>query len=160
MRPRTGCSAPRILTAPSSSPCPLPGTHEQLKQPISASAFKPKTLPSLRVLSLLSCYCRRLCSTPKPIALEKAECESFRSPSLPGRIQQAFPWSPLCFCSAIPTPSEAATFQILPLSPAAELCVLGCSEHEIPALNVVAGAWNLLLCATVWFVVSQHDSSG
>lgn len=93
---------------------------------------------------------------PKTIALEKAGCESFRSPSLPGRRQQAFPWSPLCFCSAIPTPPEAATFQILPLSPTAELCVLGCSEHEIPALSVVAGAWNLLLCATVWFVVSLN----
>ena len=31
-----------------------------------------------------------------------------------------------------------------------------CSEHEIPALSVVAGAWNRLLCATVWFVVSLN----
>lgn len=35
-------------------------------------------------LSLLSCYCYRLCSMQNAAALDKAKCKSFRSPSLPG----------------------------------------------------------------------------
>lgn len=71
----TGCCAP---CRPSSSL--LPRTHKQLKEPISVPAFKRKASPSLWALSLLSCSCCRLCSTPKPIALDQAECKSYRFP--------------------------------------------------------------------------------
>lgn len=83
------------------------------------------------------------------------------SPSgLPGQIEQSFPCAfsppPLYFCSVIPTFPEASTFQIFPSCPTADLCVLGCSGHEIPALRAAAGAWNVFLYSTVWFVASLN----
>lgn len=67
----------------------------------------------------------------------------------------------LHFSSIIPTSPEAPAFQILPLCPIAKQHVLGCLKNEITALSIVAGAWDLLLCVTVWFVLSlKNDSSG
>lgn len=88
---------------------------------------------------------------PKPIALDKPECK-FPGPSEVG-VSLA---SPLCFSSVIPHAQRLQLCEFLPFSPIAELCVLGCSECEIPSLSVVTEAWNLLLYATAWFVVSLN----
>lgn len=88
-------------------------------------------------------------SAPEPTVPDKAK--SFRSPR-PNTavISLLFLSLPLCLFPMLP---EAAT------CPTADLCVLGCSEHEIPALSAVAGAWNVSLHHDLLCGFSQCDDS-
>lgn len=147
-----GCSAHHTPAAPSSSLSPglLKGQPGSQNNPIQLQLPSPSCYPESEQAFPAELLLLQVLLHTKTTALDKAK--SFRSPKTnTAVISLLFP-----SVSTVLLLCNLRNFQIFPLCPVADLCVLGCSEHEIPALGAVAGAWNVFLYTTVWFVVSLH----
>lgn len=127
--PGMSCSAHHILAAPSSSPGLL--TRDPQAVEITQFSFSFQAQATVQTptafpaeLLLLQVLLRTKTNCPRQSRVLQAS----RSPR-PNTTAISLLYlslSPLCFCSAILTSPEAATFQIFPLCPTAALCVLGC----------------------------------